>query len=533
MRNNTIINATLIGDYCAVPLDFDMSENAAETLEKLQNIPSVEIGIVFNNKNEIFAEFYKKGTKVKVELPDSIESWSKFEGDYLNVCQQILYENNVVGKIYLKVSTSKLSQKIKSYLLTMLYLLTALLFVSYFIALGLQRILSDPILKLTKATKNISEEGNYKLRVEKIGNDEIGELVDEYNKMLAKVYERENALKQRTNQLSKTLDDLKKTQQKLIDSEKLAALGQLIAGVAHEINTPLGAIRSSIGNFKNSLKTVIKEYPNFINEIPPNSRKLFTELLEESLKNQHLLTSKEERTYKKNIIKIFDNNHIENSHYFADTFVDMMVVNNVEKYLSLLKLPNSKVLIDMAYKLTGLQRSTSNIQYATNRASKVVFALKNSSRLGHSDEQMLFNITEGIETVLTLYNNQIKQGIIVSKDYEIVPKILCNPDELNQVWTNILHNAIYAMKLKGNLDVSVYNKENYVVVAITDNGKGIPETEIAKIFDPFYTTKPAGEGTGIGLDIVKRIVKKHNGKVEVESKPGKTTFKVFLPVEVE
>ena len=184
----------------------------------------------------------------------------------------------------------------------------------------------------------------------------------------------------------------------------------------------------------------------------------------------------------------------------------------------------------MAYKLSGLQRSTTNIEFAAARASKVVFALKNFSRIGYADEQILTNIIEGIETVLTLYNNQIKQGVEIVKSYEEIPEILCYPDELNQVWTNILHNAIYAMDLKGQLVIKVYKEKEFVVVSITDSGKGILPSEIEKIFNPFFTTKPIGEGSGIGLDIAKRIIDKHNGKILVESKPGKTTFRVFLPI---
>ncbi|WP_298368702.1 ATP-binding protein [uncultured Lutibacter sp.] len=533
MQNNTIINATLIGDYCAVPLDFGMTDNAKETLEKLQNIPSVEIGIVYNNKNEIFAEFYKNGEKVDVLPPLNNKSWSSFEGDYLNVYQDIQYENKSAGTIYLKVSTEELYLKIKEYLITMFGLLIVLLIGNYFLAKKLQGILSKPIFNLTNATKKISNEGNYKHRVEKHGNDEIGMLVDEYNKMLAKIFEREEALKQRTNELTKTLSDLKQTQQKLVNSEKLAALGQLTAGVAHEINTPLGAIRSSIGNFKNSLKIVIKEYPIFINQLPESTKKTFFSLLESSLKNQHFLTSKEERINKKKITNILESYNIDNAYSFADTFVDMMVVENIEKYIDLLKQEDSEAIIDMAYKLTGLQRSTNNIEFAANKASKVIFALKNSSRIGYSDEQKLFNIIDGIETVLTLYNNQIKQGIEVSKIYGPIPEILCYPDELNQVWTNILHNAIYAMDLSGNLEIKVYAKGEEVVVSITDSGKGILPTEIGKVFDPFFTTKPEGEGTGIGLDIAKRIIDKHNGKIEVKSKPGKTTFSVYLPIKTK
>lgn len=530
MKNNTIINANLIGEYCAVSLDFDVSENAIETLEKLKNIPSVDVGIVYNNKNEIFADFYENGEKVIISNTNNSDSWENFDANYLNVYRPIFIDNKKIGSIYLRVSTEVLALKIRDYVTTMLLFLVGLLVVNYILAVWLQKIVSEPIIHLTKATKEISEKGNYQLRVEKQGNDEIGVLVDEYNKMLLQIYEREESLKHRTTELTETLANLKQTQQKLISSEKLAALGQVIAGVAHEINTPLGAIRSSIGNIKNTINFVLNEYPIFINQLPEKLRDKFLVLMEDSFKNRHMLTSKEERVFKKKIAKIFDEHQIENSYSFADTFVDMMVVENVEKYLDLLQNKDSEKILEVAYKITGLQRSTENIEFASERASKVVFALKNSSRINNNnDEQVLADITEGIENILTLYNNQIKQGIEVSKKYEKIPKILCYNDELNQVWTNILHNAIYAMDLNGKLAIKVYTEKGWVVVSITDSGKGIPKDEIDQIFDPFFSTKPTGEGTGIGLDISKRIIEKHHGKIEVESKPGETTFSVYLP----
>lgn len=530
MKNNTIINATLVGDYCAVPLVFDVSESATETLGKLQNIPSLEVGIVYNDKHEVFAEYYKNGNKIPVSNTFVKGSWNKFEDDHLSVSKPIFSDEEFAGTIYLRVSTEELTMKINDYLVKMAILLVCLLLVNYILATWLQKVLSEPILNLTKATKEISQEGNYKLRVHKQGNDEIGDLVDEYNEMLSQIYVREEALKQRTNELTQTLGDLKQTQEKLINSEKLAALGQLIAGVAHEINTPLGAIRSSIGNINKTLCFVLNEYPIFINELPKELKENFLNLVEDSFKNRHMLTSKEERSLKKKISKIFEKHDIKNAYSFADTFVDMMVVENVENYLDLLQNENSEKIIETAYKITGLQRSTENIEFAADRASKVVFALKNSSRVNNYEEQVLADVTEGIESVLILYNNQIKQGIEVAKVYKEIPEILCYYDELNQVWTNILHNAIYAMELNGKLTIKTYTENNWVVVSISDSGRGIPKDEIDKIFDPFFSTKPTGEGTGIGLDISKRIVEKHHGKIEVQSEPGKTTFSVYLPI---
>ncbi len=532
MISNANINANLIGEFSAVPLAFDVSENANETLEKLKSIPSIEVGIVYNNKNEIFAEFNPQENKIDIHPSDIKNSGSYFKDNYLHIFQTIKYDNEFAGTIYLQVSTEELGAKITSYLYTMLYLLAGLLLVNYILALALQRILSDPILKLTNATKKITAEGDYQLRVEKYGNDEIGILVDEYNNMLEQIYIREESLKLRTTELSNALDDLTNTQRKLIDAEKMAALGQLVAGIAHEINTPLGAIRSSVENIKSSLNFLLRDYPEFISRLPAPLKESFFNLTRDSLNNQVMLTSKEERTYKKAIIKTLEEHQVKNAYSVADSLVDMLIYTNVENYLDLLTAEQSDEIVDMAYKLSGLQRSRGNIEFAAAKASKVVFALKNFARIGHSDEKIYANVIDGIETVLTLYYNQIKQGVEVTKTFDDIPEILCYPEELHQVWTNIIHNSIYAMELQGKMDIRVYTKEKDIVVSITDSGKGIPPEIKDQIFKPFFSTKPSGEGSGMGLDIVKRIIEKHNGNIEVESKPGETTFLVYLPIEV-
>jgi len=131
--------------------------------------------------------------------------------------------------------------------------------------------------------------------------------------------------------------------------------------------------------------------------------------------------------------------------------------------------------------------------------------------------------------VLTLCQNQLKKGIEVVKNYEDIPDILCYPDELNQVWTNLIYNAIHAMDGSGRLGIDIAGQGSDIAVRITDSGHGIPEAIRERIFEPFFTTKPAGEGSGLGLDLVRKIIDRHQGRIEVESQPGKTTFSVFLP----
>jgi signal transduction histidine kinase len=140
------------------------------------------------------------------------------------------------------------------------------------------------------------------------------------------------------------------------------------------------------------------------------------------------------------------------------------------------------------------------------------------------------DIIEGIETVLTLYYNMLKHGIEVVREYESKPVITCYPDELNQVWTNLIHNSIQAMDGRGKLTISVSENDNNIAISITDTGKGIPDDIKDRIFEPFFTTKPQGEGSGLGLDIVRKIIEKHGGKIDFESRPGNTKFVIYIPI---
>jgi signal transduction histidine kinase len=140
------------------------------------------------------------------------------------------------------------------------------------------------------------------------------------------------------------------------------------------------------------------------------------------------------------------------------------------------------------------------------------------------------NINEGIKTVLVLYQNQFKQGCEVHLDYGDLPSTLCYPDELNQVWTNLIHNALQAMHNEGELSISTKVQENNILVQFSDNGPGIPDDIQEKVFSSFFTTKPAGEGSGLGLGICKKIVDKHQGDIDFESELGRTTFSVSIPI---
>jgi signal transduction histidine kinase len=170
------------------------------------------------------------------------------------------------------------------------------------------------------------------------------------------------------------------------------------------------------------------------------------------------------------------------------------------------------------------------IESGTSRISDLVRAIKEYTYMDQTPLQNV-DIVKSLETTLTILNHKLKRGVAVERDYQKIP-LLVNSfgSELNQVWTNLIDNAIDAMGGKGELRVRTYRDDGCVVVEISDNGPGIPPDVRPHIFEPFFTTKGVGEGTGLGLDTVQRIIKKHNGNIQVNSQPGDTRFQVWLPL---
>ena len=343
----------------------------------------------------------------------------------------------------------------------------------------------------------------------------------------------EQKVEERTQELSNTLEELQRTQEGLIQSEKMAALGQLVAGIAHEINTPMGAIRSSIQYIAGFLDKTLPELPHFFGSLTAEREQQFLQLLQKSLVPKTVLSGRERRRTRKRMASQLAEAGVEKGETIANLLLDLNIYENYEPFIPLFKAEDSESFLKMVRHWTRMRESARDIGTAGERAAKIIFALKTYARYDHREDASEAQITEGIDAVLTLYHSQIKHGVTVVRNYDDIPSIPCYFDELSQVWTNLIHNALQAMDFKGTLTVGVTQVNSYIQVQITDSGTGIPEKVQAKIFNPFFTTKPPGEGSGLGLDIVKKIVDKHGGTISFQSVPGNTTFTVQLPMAMK
>ena len=340
----------------------------------------------------------------------------------------------------------------------------------------------------------------------------------------------EELINQKEN-LEALVDNLTQTQEQLVQSEKMAALGQLIAGIAHEINTPLGAIKASIGNLDDSIEKALRELPSILKNSNENNLELLTRILSEANYNSKDLTSRERRQKRREISKILTDSNIDNPDSIADMIIYTGFDEKYESILDLLKSHSALETLNIARNFISLLKNTKTINLAAEKATKVVFALKKYAHKDQEEEKIPTDIIDNLETVLTLYHNQLKQGINVVRNYSVIPEVACYQDELNQVWTNLIHNAIQAMDQEGTLTIDVKTETEMIIINISDTGCGIEPDIIDRIFDPFFTTKKQGEGSGLGLDIVKRIIEKHEGTISVHSELNAgSTFTIKIPV---
>jgi two-component system NtrC family sensor kinase len=329
-----------------------------------------------------------------------------------------------------------------------------------------------------------------------------------------------------------TLNDVteqKQSQAYLVHAEKIAVLGQLAANITQEINDPLMAIKAAAEDIESSFDTLWQQIPELFGEMSEKRRGLFMTILNK-LQNIPCLTTREERDSLRKLTPILQEYGWGDSHNISRRIIKLGLSEDFIQLVPLLQDERDTALLEFILVIALLRKDARTIIQAEERTAKIVYALKSYSQLPDAEQPVLTDIQAGVETVLRMYGNLMKNGITTITRFQKVPAIKAYPDELQQVWTNLIYNAIQAMEGQGELMIEIEQDGDEVIVSFIDNGPGIPAEILPWIFEPLFTTKKVGEGTGIGLNICKKIIERHHGRINVQSKPGQTQFWVCLPV---
>lgn len=329
---------------------------------------------------------------------------------------------------------------------------------------------------------------------------------------------------------------LRSTELMLRQSEKMAQLGTLTAGIAHELNNPAAAAQRGTAQL-NTMITQLQEAQINLSKLELSQESWdglaeMNQLLRERSSNPVVIDSLARSDREFEVEDWLDAHHVPAPWEYASTLVDIGVRD--EELEKLAKDFNAQQLVDVIYWLGAsfsVYSLLDEINQGSERISEIVKSLKSYVYLDQAPIQEV-DIHEGLDNTLVMLRHKLKEGIAVKRDYaEDLPRIQAYGSELNQVWTNIIDNAIDAMDGHGEINIKTTLDGDWVIVDLEDNGPGIPEDIQEKIFSPFFTTKAVGKGTGLGLNISYNIVQKHQGEIKVYSKPGKTRFQISLPID--
>ena len=348
------------------------------------------------------------------------------------------------------------------------YIILAIVLTTLLAYLYGYRYFVKPILALSQLTSSLDKGHEPDALQGDLRFMEFADLFNQFNLMSEKVARRERALKESYEKLSNTNDELKQSESQLVQSEKMASIGVLAAGVAHEINNPIGFIRSNLEVLEDYFSDVEKYYYEF---------------------NSTLVSEEDKENHKK----------------------------LAKKYELEFLFKDAPPLIKSS--IAGV-----------DRVSEIVKNLKTFARIDQV-EKALVDINEGLNATLNMVHNELKYSCKVHIDLQPLPKVHAFPGKLNQVFMNLLINAGQSITDKGDIFVRTFVEEDNIIIEIEDTGSGIDSENITQIFTPFYTSKPIGEGTGLGLSISHQIIEQHNGKITVKSVLGKgSCFSVSIPI---
>ena len=318
-------------------------------------------------------------------------------------------------------------------------------------------------------------------------------------------------------------------------NDKMMALGKLSAGLAHELNNPSAAVVRSAQSLKKHLSLLPQNFKSVIKirmddeQVDKVNDLMFTKIAE----GVKPITLMEKTDLEDEIADWLENQGVEDGYEMAENFVDFGFGSEDLQLISD-QVPEVDMIpvINWINQNLTTEKLVNEIEDASQRINDLVMSVKSYTHMDRAPEKQPANIHEGINNTLTMLNHKLKKSQIeVEQDYKVNGQVNIFVSEMNQVWTNLIDNAIDAMEKTEakKLTISTWENRGFVNIDVKDSGIGIPAGEVDNVFDPFFTTKAVGKGTGLGLDVAKQIIGQHNGRITVNSKPGETIFNVCIP----
>jgi PAS domain S-box-containing protein len=615
--------AQLIGANSISALHFLDNVTAEEILSTLAAEEDIVNAWIYDAEGNLFAKYSKIGYTNFI-FPRIDNELYEFSGDFVTLSKSIIQDGDLIGMVSLRLNMNRYRQIVKQNILIAFLVLALGMVIALLFSILTQRTISNPILNLVETTKGVSETGNYSIRAEKKGNDEIGILCETFNDMMGQIQKRElerdsaeKTLKKSNEQLQQVIKERKHAEEELdrfftlaldmfciagtdgyfkrinpafertlgyetkellaepfvnfvhsddieatlVEVQKLSAdkntisfenryrckdgsykwlmwnstafsSQQLIYAAAHDITEHKRA-EEELARHKEHLEELVETRTT---ELINANKKLQQEIAERKQAEEELKNTQSQLVQSGKMASlgmlVAGVAHEINTPVGAISSMYDTLIRAVEKLKTTLdpiwaRESNENHKVNKLFKI--IEDANWVIASGTERVTNIVRRLKSFARLDEAEFEKV-DIHEGLEDTLIIVHHELKHKAIVERNFGDVPLISCNPSQLNQVYTNLLINAVHAIKDKGTITITTFQRNDHVHIQIKDSGIGIPEEALTKIFDPGYTTKGVGVGTGLGLSICYQIVKDHHGEILVESEIGKgTTFTIVLP----
>ncbi|MBF0619519.1 MAG: HAMP domain-containing protein [Candidatus Omnitrophica bacterium] len=465
-------------------------------VKKINNDPEIVYAAVYDQRGTLLTSLFAS-VNLKMPAVEKVLSKSgadtalpvmlallKSETGSKDVTAPVTMDGEPLGKVVISLSPEKVREGVRQTMNGIIFANFLALCIALLLLSTLQGLLTKPIVRLSRLMAEVSQKKDYALRAEVQSRDEVGVLAKCFNEMLEQINARDKELKAHRDTLQGEVAhrtaQLKTAQEQLLQSEKMATVGQLAAGVAHEINNPAGFVMSNLD--------VLKGYTSKLETILTKYEEVDAYLREQGAEHGS-----------------------EQARQLLQEVAGVKKENNLGMILE--DLPS---LTDES--LDGMQR-----------IRRIVMDLKSFARTDEGKWEQA-DIHDVIHGALNIAWNEIKYKADVVKEYGPVPKVRCYPQQLSQVFLNLFVNAAQAIPVRGKIIIRTFMDGDAVIAEVSDTGSGMPEAIAKRVFEPFFTTKPVGKGTGLGLSLAYNIIEKHEGKISVTSRAGEgTTFRIRLP----